>query len=140
MTKNLTRVKSLTWASYHTRKGVASTWIMAPLTRVLVRTNSLLEALYTFYRIRIDLCATSMLNENTHDTDDAGLACNMFRAPRKVARFKAQCTVFEVSPPDSNGVYAFSTEFSVCGLATEFELSLFAVVSALGTGCRTLMP
>lgn len=34
-----------TWASYHCLNGVASTWMMAPLTRVFVRTSSLLEAL-----------------------------------------------------------------------------------------------
>jgi hypothetical protein len=37
----------LTCASYHCLKGVASIWMIALLTRVLVRTNSLLEALYT---------------------------------------------------------------------------------------------
>lgn len=36
-----------TCASYHWRKGAASTWMMALLTRVFVRTSSLLEALYT---------------------------------------------------------------------------------------------
>ena len=36
-----------TCASYHWRKGVASTWMMALFTKVFVRTSSLLEALYT---------------------------------------------------------------------------------------------
>merc|ERR1712212_1347506 len=35
------------WASYHCLNGVQSIVTMQPLTRVLVRTNSLLEALYT---------------------------------------------------------------------------------------------
>lgn len=38
-------VNLLTWASYHWRKGVASTWMIAFLTRVFVRTSSLFDAL-----------------------------------------------------------------------------------------------
>jgi hypothetical protein len=37
--------KRRTWVSYHWRKGVASIWMMALLTKVFVRTSSLLEAL-----------------------------------------------------------------------------------------------
>ena len=42
-----------TWDSYHWRKGVASTWMIAPFTRVLVRTSSLFEALYTYKYHRV---------------------------------------------------------------------------------------
>jgi len=52
-----------TCASYHWRKGVASTCIMALLTKVFVRTSSLLEALYTCNG-RID--GTLHLRRNYH--------------------------------------------------------------------------
>lgn len=41
------------WLSYHCLKGIASITTMAFFTRVLVRTNSLFEALYTTSMIRV---------------------------------------------------------------------------------------
>jgi hypothetical protein len=64
----------------------------------------------------------------------------MLRTPCKVARFKAQCTIFEIAAPNTDGVYAFSSELSVGGLTTELEFSFFAVMSTLGTGRRALVP
>jgi hypothetical protein len=46
-------IRAHTCDSYHWRNGVASIWMIAFLTRVLVRTSSLFEALYTWKEARI---------------------------------------------------------------------------------------
>jgi len=92
------------------------------------------------FQVNIILSTTRMPNKDTHDTDYACLACDMFRAPSKIAGIKAQSTVFEVAAADTNSVYVLSPKLGVCRLATELEFSLFAVVCTLGTTCRTLMP
>jgi hypothetical protein len=78
--------------------------------------------------------------KDTHDTDYACLACDMFRTPCKIAGLKAQGTVFVIAAADTNCVYALSPDFGVCRLATELKFSLFAVVCTLSTTCRALMP
>lgn len=63
----------------------------------------------------------------------------MFRGPSKVTRFQPQSPVLEVSATYTDGVHTLSTDFSACRLTAELELSLLAVVSALGTGRRKLV-
>ena len=133
----------LTCVSYHCLKGVASIWMMALLTSVFVRTSSLLEALYTFthtpYPSVDDRITRNKFVRCTHDTDDSCLPRNVLRSPGKVSRLQTKGAVLDVSTPHTNGVDALGTEFRVGWLATELELSLLAVVGALGTGCGTLV-
>jgi hypothetical protein len=89
--------------------------------------------------ITIGIAQGNNKRKDTHDTDYACLACDMFRAPCKIARIKAQGTVFEVAAADSNCVYALNPKLGVCSLATELKFSLFAVVCTLSTTCRALM-
>ena len=55
-----------TWASYHCLNGVASIWMMAPLTSVFVRTSSLFEALYTFIHPNIKIVSRSCFLHHAH--------------------------------------------------------------------------
>jgi hypothetical protein len=63
----------------------------------------------------------------------------VLRCPRKIATFEAESTVLEVTTPHTDGVNALCSEFRVGGLATELELSLFAVVRALSTSRGALV-
>ena len=76
----------------------------------------------------------------THDTDDTGLPGDMLAAPSKVTRVETKGTVLEVATADTDGVDALGAELGVGGLTTELEFSLLAVVGALGTRVRTLVP
>jgi hypothetical protein len=79
------------------------------------------------------------LLDGTHDTNNPRLLRDVLRSPRKVARIQTKGTVLDVSTPHADTVDAFGTEFGVGRLATELELSLLAVVGALGTGWGTLV-
>ena len=75
----------------------------------------------------------------THDTNDPRLAGDTLRSPGKVARVETEGAVLGVTTTGAHGVDTLRTELGVCGLATELELPLLAVVGALGTGRRTLV-
>ena len=116
--------------------------MMAPLTRVFVRTSSLLEALYT---------CTNQSHKKSHNytyetlldaynSQNSCLACCTLAAPCKVTTFETQSTVLEVSSTDTNGVHTLRAELGASGLTTELELSLLAVVGALSTRGRTFVP
>jgi hypothetical protein len=64
----------------------------------------------------------------------------MLGAPGKVTALKTESTELDVSTADTDAVDALCAELGVGGLATELELSFFAVVGALGTGFRALVP
>ena len=76
----------------------------------------------------------------TYDADNPRLASDMLTAPSEVARIKTESTVLEVATTDTDSVNTLRPEFGVRGLAAELELSLLAVVGALGTRVRTLVP
>jgi hypothetical protein len=69
----------------------------------------------------------------THNADDPCLPRNMLRSPCKVASLQAKRTVLQVSSTHPDSVNTLGTEFGVCGLTTELELSLLTVMGALGT-------
>ena len=64
----------------------------------------------------------------------------MLATPSKVSRVETEGTVFEVTPAYTDGVDALGTKLGVGGLTAELKFSLLAVVGALGTGMRTLVP
>lgn len=80
-----------------------------------------------------------------HHADDAGLARHCLRAPRKVSFvrqstcFEAQGTELLVAAAHSHDVDALLADLGVCGLAAQLELSLLAVLGALGAGVRALV-
>ena len=76
----------------------------------------------------------------THDTDDTGLLGSVFASPSKVARVETEGTVLEVAPTNTDGVNPLGAELGVGGLTTELELSLLAVVGALGSSCGAFVP
>jgi hypothetical protein len=76
----------------------------------------------------------------TDHADNPGLLGDMLRAPGKVAALKTESPEFDVSTTDTDGVDALCAELGVSGLTTELEFSFFAVVGALGTGFRALVP
>lgn len=63
----------------------------------------------------------------------------MLAAPGKVTSVQTKGSVLGVSTAHTNGMDALCTQLSVCWLATELELSLFAIVRTLSAGCGTLM-
>lgn len=77
--------------------------------------------------------------ESTYNRDDSGLAGGVLRSPCKVSSLETEGTVFQVSTTDADGVDALGSKLGACGLTTELELSLFAVVGALGTSLRALV-
>lgn len=64
----------------------------------------------------------------------------MLAAPREVAAIETESTVLEVTATDTNGVNPLGTELGGGGLTAELELSLFAVVGALGTRFGAFVP
>lgn len=76
----------------------------------------------------------------THNTDNTGLPRDALAAPSEVTRVETESTVLEVTTTDTNGVDTLGTDFGTGGLTTELELPVFAIVGALGTGVRTLVP
>ena len=64
----------------------------------------------------------------------------MLASPSKVARVETEGTVLEVAPTNTDGVDPLGAELGVGGLTTELELSLLAVVGALGPSSRTFVP
>lgn len=80
------------------------------------------------------------MHHSTHDTDDTSLAGDMLRGPRKVARFETQGTELLVATAGTDSVDALGSKLGKSGLATELELSLFAVVCALCARCGSLVP
>lgn len=52
----------------------------------------------------------------------------MLRSPGKITALKAEGTVLEVPATNTDSVNALRAQLSVSGLATELELSFFAVV------------
>jgi hypothetical protein len=78
--------------------------------------------------------------QSTHDTDETRLLRHILAAPREVARLEAERAVLEASATNANGVDALGAELGARGLAAELELSLLAVVGALGAGRGALVP
>ena len=76
----------------------------------------------------------------TYDTDDTSLPGDRLAAPREVARIEAESAVLEVTAADADSMNPLRAKLSVGSLATELEFSLLAVVGALGTCVRTLVP
>ena len=64
----------------------------------------------------------------------------MLAAPGEVTGLQTEGTELEVSSTDTNGMNALRTELGVRGLTAELEFALLAVVGALGTCVRTLVP
>lgn len=75
----------------------------------------------------------------THDTDNPGLFGNMLRSPCKVSTIQTKSAEFGVSSSYTDGVNTLSAKFGICGLTTELEFSLFAVVRALRSRSRTFV-
>lgn len=63
----------------------------------------------------------------------------MLGPPGEVATFETESAILEVSATNTHGMDALRAKFGVGGLAAEFELSLLAVVCALGTGSGALV-
>ena len=110
--------------------------MMAPLTRVFVRTSSLLEALYT---------CTNQSHKKSHNytyetfldaynSQNSCLACCTLAAPCKVARIETEGAVLEVAAAHAHGVDALRAQLRHGRLAAELELSLLAVRRALRAG------
>ena len=76
----------------------------------------------------------------TYDTDNPGFAGDALRSPSIVSGIKTESTILQVSSSNPDGVDALSTKLSACGLTTELELSLLAVVGSLSTSLRALVP
>ena len=76
----------------------------------------------------------------TYDSENPGLACCAFASPGEVAGLQAKRAELGVSSTDTDRVNALGAELGVGGLTTELELSLLAVVGALGTRGRTFVP
>ena len=76
----------------------------------------------------------------TYDREDPSLASGALARPRKVASLETEGPVLQVSSTDTHGVDTLGTELRVGGLATELELSLLAVVGALGPRMRPFVP
>ena len=77
---------------------------------------------------------------NTYDTDNPRLAGDVLATPGKVARVETERTVLEAATADTDGVHTLGSKLGVGRLTAELELSLLAVVRALGTRVRTLVP
>ncbi len=73
------------------------------------------------------------------DADDTGLARDALSAPREVAGLQTEGTVLLVTATGANLVDALGTNLGHGRLATQLELPLLAVLSAHGTGVRTLV-
>ena len=76
----------------------------------------------------------------THDTNDTSLPRDALAAPSEVTRVKTESAVLDVPTTDTNGVDTLGTELGVGSLATELEFPVLAVVGALSTSVRTLVP
>lgn len=64
----------------------------------------------------------------------------MLGGPGKIARVETESAILEITATNTHGVDTLWTELGVGGLTTELELSLLAVVGALGTRCGALVP
>lgn len=64
----------------------------------------------------------------------------MLRSPCKVTGIETESAIFDVTATHAHRVDALGTKLGVGGLTTEFELSLLAIVGALSTGRRALVP
>lgn len=84
-------------------------------------------------------CALPMI-PRTHNSENPGLACRVLAGPGEVTSLQTKGTELQVSSTDTDGVDALGAELGVGGLAAELELSLLAVVGALRTRGRTLVP
>ena len=76
----------------------------------------------------------------TYNTNQPRFAGDVLRSPGIVSGVKTESTVLDVSTTDTDSVDALRAELGGGGLTTELELSLLAVVGALGTGLRALVP
>jgi len=74
------------------------------------------------------------------DTDDTSLTSDMLRGPGKVPRLETEGTELFVTAARADGVDTLGTELGESRLTAELELSLFAVVSALGARGGSLVP
>ena len=77
---------------------------------------------------------------NAYDSENPSLASDMLAGPCKVTSLQTKGTVLQVSSTDTNGVNTLGTKLRVGWLTTELELSLLAVVGALGPSSRTFVP
>ena len=91
-------------------------------------------ALFTSVFVRHELVVAGIVR----NVNDPGLPGDGFGAPREAASVKTEGTAFDVAT-DANLVNALGADAGVGGLTAEFELALFAVVSALGTGVGALV-
>lgn len=73
------------------------------------------------------------------NVDDPGLSSNCFRSPCKITRVKTESTLLDISTTYTNFVDAFGTNTGVGCLTTKLILSLFAIVSTLGSCMRTFV-
>jgi len=73
------------------------------------------------------------INHGTNNTDNPSLLRYVFASPGEVARLQSQGTVLGISTPGSDGVNTLGPQFCASWLATEFELSLLAVMGTLCT-------
>lgn len=64
----------------------------------------------------------------------------MLRGPSKVPRLETEGTELFVTTASADGVDTLGAELGQSGLTAELELSLFAVVSALGARGGSLVP
>lgn len=73
------------------------------------------------------------------DADDTGLARDTLSAPREVTGLQTESTELLVTTTSTDGVDTLGTNLGHGRLATQLELPLLAVLSAHGTGVRTLV-
>jgi hypothetical protein len=76
----------------------------------------------------------------TYDTNQPGLAGDVLRTPCEVSGIETEGTVLDVTATDTDGVDTLGAELGGGGLTAELELSLLAVVGALRTSLRALVP
>ena len=73
------------------------------------------------------------------DSDDTGLAGDGLGTPGEVTGIQAHGTELAVTTTGANLVDALSTELGVGSLTTQLELSLLAILGALGSGSGALV-
>ena len=73
------------------------------------------------------------------DSDDTGLAGDGLGTPGEVTGIQTHGTELAVTSTGANLVDALSTELGVGSLTTQLELSLLAILGALGSGSGALV-
>jgi len=75
----------------------------------------------------------------SYNRDDPGLVGGALRAPCKVAALQTQSPVLHVPSTNADRVHALRANLGAGRLPSKLELSLFAVMGALGTGLRAFV-